>query len=121
MVRQTAVRQQDDIAIIGLDGRFPGAATLEQFWENLRDGIESIQLLDDETLDSLGVPQHVRSNPDFVRAEPLLADIDKFAASFFGYAPNQAKLLAPEHRLFLEVAWHALETQATATSNTKDK
>ncbi len=109
VVGQTPVRHQDDIAIIGLDGRFPGAATVEQFWQNLRDGIESIQVLDDNMLDQLGVPQHLRADPNFVRAEPLLADIDHFAASFFGYAPNQAKLLAPEQRLFLEVAWHALE------------
>ncbi|MCC6605390.1 MAG: amino acid adenylation domain-containing protein [Anaerolineae bacterium] len=108
-VSSPAVRHHDDIAIIGLDGRFPGAATLEQFWQNLRDGIESIEVLDDARLDALGVPPQLRSHPDFVRAAPLLADIDQFAASFFGYAPNQAKLLAPEQRLFLEVAWHALE------------
>ncbi|MAT97570.1 MAG: hypothetical protein CL608_10545 [Anaerolineaceae bacterium] len=119
VVRQTAVRQQDDIAIIGLDGRFPGASNLEQFWQNLRDGIESIQVLDDETLDELGVPQHLRNNPDFVRAAPLLADIDHFAASFFGYAPNQAKLLAPEQRLFLEVAWHALENAGYSSEQYK--
>lgn len=107
--RQPVERQRDDVAIVGLNGRFPGAANLEQFWQNLRAGIESIDVLDKETLDALGVPQHLRENPNFVNAEPRLANIDQFAASFFGYAPNQAKLLSPEQRLFLEVAWHALE------------
>ena len=114
-----AVRQQDDIAIIGLDGRFPGAPTLAEFWQNLRDGIESIQTLDEAQLNQLGVPQPLRNNPHFVNAEPLLADIDQFAASFFGYAPNQAKLLAPEQRLFLEVAWHALENAGYSSEQYK--
>lgn len=108
-LRRAAVGQRDDIAMIGLDGRFPGASSLAQFWQNLREGIESIQMLDEEALDQLGIPQQLRQHPNFVKAEPLLADIDQFAASFFGYAPSQARLLAPEHRLFLEVAWHALE------------
>ncbi|MCZ7672470.1 MAG: amino acid adenylation domain-containing protein [Chloroflexi bacterium] len=94
---------------LGLNGRFPGANTLAEFWQNLRDGVESIEVLNEEKLDQLGVPKDLRANPNFVNAEPLLTDIDQFAASFFGYAPNQAKLLAPEQRLFLEIAWHALE------------
>src|SRR5690606_36953765 len=105
--RQPAGSQQDDIAIIGLDGRFPGASTLAEFWQNLREGIESIQVLDEPLLDQLGVPSHVRRHPDFVPAAPLLDDIDHFAASFFGYSPNEATLLAPEQRLFLESAWPA--------------
>ena len=62
------------IAIIGMKNRrFPGAPTSQQFWQNLRDGLESIQVLNDEMLNQLGVPQHLRHNPNFVKAGPLLA------------------------------------------------
>src|SRR5947209_4920334 len=92
-----------------MTGRFPGASTLEQFWDNLRNGVESISFFSDEELTEAGVPPHLLQNPKYVKARPILTDIEYFDAAFFGYSPREAELLDPQHRLFLECAWEALE------------
>lgn len=97
------------IAIIGLACRFPGAASAAEFWRNLRDGVESVTFFTDEELLALGVPAERLKDPQFVRATPVLADSDQFDAGFFGYSPREAKLLDPQHRLFLQTSWEALE------------
>lgn len=97
------------VAIVGMAGRFPGSETLEQFWENLRDGVEGIRFLSDEELDSLGVPRATRRKKNFVKAAALLKDVDKFDAGFFGFPPREAEVLDPQHRIFLECSWEALE------------
>jgi acyl transferase domain-containing protein/acyl carrier protein len=102
-------REGLDIAVIGLVGRFPGADNLDEFWRNLRQGVESVTFFTDEELLALGVePAAVRS-PNFVKAAPILRGIGLFDAAFFGYSPREAELLDPQHRLFLECAWEALE------------
>nr|WCO03998.1 AjuE [Cystobacter sp.] len=98
-----------DIAIIGMAGRFPGAKDLDQFWRNLRDGVESIRSFTDEELAASGVSPALRSNPRYVRAAPVLEDVDRFDAGFFGFNPREAEQLDPQHRLFLECTWEALE------------
>lgn len=101
--------QQDGIAIVGMSLRFPGASNVEQFWENLRDGKESITFFSDEELLAAGVdPQDLR-NPEYVKARPVIDNIDQFDANFFGYSPREAELTDPQHRLFLECAWEAME------------
>src|SRR5947209_4837286 len=92
-----------------MTGRFPGASTLEQFWDNLRNGVESISFFSDEELTEAGVPPHLLQNPTSVKARPILTDIEYFDAAFFGYSPREAELLDPQHRLFLECAWEALQ------------
>lgn len=101
--------EQYEIAIVGMNGRFPGAPNLHTFWQNLRDGVESITFFSDAELADMGVPADSLRSPNFVKAAPVLADIDKFDATFFGYTPREAKLLDPQHRLFLECAYAALE------------
>jgi acyl transferase domain-containing protein/thioesterase domain-containing protein len=100
---------QDDIAIIGMAGRFPGANGVAEYWQNLIQGVESIRRLSEEELLRAGVPRRDVENPDYVRACPVLDDIDKFDAAFFGISPRDASVMDPAHRLFLEVAWQALE------------
>jgi phthiocerol/phenolphthiocerol synthesis type-I polyketide synthase E len=96
-----------DIAIIGMAGRFPGAASLDQFWENLIAGVESISLFSDgETI----VPVGLRGRADYVPARAVLEGIDLFDAWFFGYSPAEASLIDPQQRLFLECAWEAIES-----------
>ncbi|MDN0197605.1 type I polyketide synthase [Streptomyces sp. S.PNR 29] len=97
------------MAIIGMAGRFPGAADLEEFWRNLRDGVESIVPLTDEELTAAGVPPEVFHRPDFVKAGPRFKGAGLFDAEFFGYTAREAELMDPQHRLFLETAWQALE------------
>lgn len=105
--RQKSGRQE--IAIIGMSGRFPGAPTIAQFWQNLRAGRESIRFFSREELLAAGVEQSLLENPQYVPARPVLAEIEEFDAAFFGYSPREAELLDPQHRLFLENSWQALE------------
>jgi acyl transferase domain-containing protein/thioesterase domain-containing protein len=98
-----------EIAIIGLAGRFPGARNIEEFWDNLRAGVESIRTLSDEELTAAGVPPAQLASPNYVKACPVLEDSDKFDAQFFGISPRDASVMDPAHRFFLEVAWEACE------------
>ncbi|QSQ25695.1 KR domain-containing protein [Pyxidicoccus parkwayensis] len=97
------------IAIIGMAGRFPGAPDVETFWRNLCAGVEGIRVFTDEELRARGVPEERLKQPDFVRAGAVLEDVAGFDAAFFGYSPREAALMDPQHRIFLECAWEALE------------
>ncbi len=96
------------IAIIGLAGRFPGADDVERFWTNVRNGVSSVTHFSESELED-AFPPEVRRSPNFVRARPILSDVDKFDAEFFGMLPKVAALTDPQHRLLLECAWTALE------------
>ncbi len=99
-----------DVAIIGMAGRFPGANNLDEFWTNLRDGVESISFFSDAELEAAGVPLPLLQDPRYVRASPILPhDAGLFDAPFFGFTPREAELMDPQQRILLEVAWEALE------------
>ncbi len=98
-----------DIAVIGMSGRFPGARDLDQFWTNLRDGVEGITTFSDAELRAAGVPESLLAHPDYVKAGSPLAGIEDFDALFFGYSARDAEILDPQQRLFLEHSWAALE------------
>jgi acyl transferase domain-containing protein/acyl carrier protein len=98
-----------DIAVIGMAGRFPGARNLQEYWDNLRNGVDSITALTDETLVAEGVDRRLLQDPRYVKAASVLDDVDMFDAAFFGYSPREAELMDPQARLFLEVAWEAFE------------
>ncbi|HEX7333865.1 MAG TPA: SDR family NAD(P)-dependent oxidoreductase [Pyrinomonadaceae bacterium] len=98
-----------DIAIIGMIGRFPGAASVEEFWRNLRDGVETVTFFTDEELLASGIDAASLSNPHFIKAGRYIEDIDMFDASFFGFSPREAEILDPQQRIFLECSWEALE------------
>jgi acyl transferase domain-containing protein/acyl carrier protein len=100
----------EGIAIIGMAGRFPRAKNLEEFWQNLRDGVESISIFTNEDLISSGIDPAVLNDPNYVKAGAILEDIEFFDASFFGLTPREAETTDPQHRLFLECAWEALES-----------
>jgi acyl transferase domain-containing protein/SAM-dependent methyltransferase len=99
----------EPIAIIGMRGRFPGANDLEQYWHNLADGVESIAVLSQQEMRDAGVPDHISRLPGYVNASPVLDAVDEFDAEFFGFSARDASLTDPQHRLFLETAWEALE------------
>jgi acyl transferase domain-containing protein len=99
----------EGIAIIGMSGRFPGARNLEEFWRNLRDGVESVSFFSDEQLRAAGMDPAVRRDPAYVGAGGVLEDIDLFDASFFGFNPREAEAMDPQQRLFLESAWETIE------------
>jgi phthiocerol/phenolphthiocerol synthesis type-I polyketide synthase E len=97
------------IAVVGISLRFPGADTPEAFWDNLRNGRESIHRFTREELLASGVGEELLDDPDYVKARPRIAGADLFDAEFFGVNPQEAKVMDPQHRLFLECAWEALE------------
>ncbi|HSF41489.1 MAG TPA: polyketide synthase, partial [Thermoanaerobaculia bacterium] len=97
------------IAIVGLSGRFPGAPDLETFWDNLRNGVEAISFFTDEELREAGVDPALLADPRYVKAKGILPGCEMFDPAFFGFTPREAELLDPQHRVFLECAWEALE------------
>ncbi|SAI08030.1 polyketide synthase [Bordetella ansorpii] len=110
--RDPAFEDDDDglaIAIVGMAGRFPGAADVDALWRNVAAGVEAIQRYTDAQLTEHGVPLARRDDPAFVAAGAVLPDLDGFDAAFFGYSARQAQLLDPQQRFFLETAVHALE------------
>jgi acyl transferase domain-containing protein/acyl carrier protein len=92
-----------------MSGRFPGARDISEFWNNLRNGVESMTSFDRRTLEASGVPPSAFDNPDFVPVGSVIEDIDLFDAGFFGFSPREAESIDPQQRIFLEIAWHALE------------
>jgi acyl transferase domain-containing protein/thioesterase domain-containing protein/acyl carrier protein len=97
------------IAIVGMAGRFPGARNLSGFWQNLRDGVESIRDRSDAELRAAGATPEELSSPEYVKRASVLDDVPMFDASFFGLSPRDASIMDPQHRHFLECAWEALE------------
>jgi amino acid adenylation domain-containing protein/non-ribosomal peptide synthase protein (TIGR01720 family) len=97
------------VAIVAMVGRFPGAADVEEFWRSLCDGVEAIRFFTDEELLAAGTPPELLADPSFVKAMGVVDDIESFDAAFFGVSPREAQAMDPQHRLFLETAWHALE------------
>ena len=103
------VQDSQRIAVVGLAGRFPGAPDLGAFWRNLRGGAESITFYTDDELKRLNVDPAWLNNPSFVRARPYLEGRELFDAGFFGYSAQEAEIIDPQQRLFLETSWEALE------------
>ncbi|WP_198389314.1 type I polyketide synthase [Roseovarius faecimaris] len=100
----------EPIAIVGMDVDLPGAPGINQFWENLRDGVESIEALDDEALLAAGEAPEKLAHRNYVRHAARLKAFDEFDAEFFGFSAKEAAILDPQHRKFMEVSWGALES-----------
>ena len=109
LARSTHSHRSQDIAVIGMSCRFPGADDLDTFWKNLSEGVESITFFSDKELKDSGFDTSVYASDDYVKASPLLNDAKGFDAEFFGYTARDAELMDPQHRLFLECAWEAFE------------
>ncbi|MBV7331443.1 amino acid adenylation domain-containing protein [Chloroflexi bacterium TSY] len=105
--RKKQAHTHADIAIIGMAGRFPGAETIEQFWQNLCDGVESIIFFSDDELEQTS--PDLLNNPNYVKAGAVLDGIEMFDATFFGYSPKEAAVTDPQQRTLLECAWEAFE------------
>jgi acyl transferase domain-containing protein/thioesterase domain-containing protein len=98
-----------DIAIVGMASRVPGARDVDALWHNLRNGVESIERLDDEALLAAGVERAALHDPTYVKACAPIPDLEQFDASFFRFSKREAAVLDPQHRHFLEVSCEALE------------
>ncbi|MDF1669401.1 MAG: SDR family NAD(P)-dependent oxidoreductase [Roseovarius sp.] len=99
----------EPIAIVGMDVDLPGAPGINSFWENLRDGVESIQALDEEALLAAGETPDRLHHKNYVPYAARMAAFDEFDAEFFGFSAKEAAILDPQHRKFMEVSWGALE------------
>lgn len=98
------------IAIVGMAGRFPGANNLDEFWQNLKNGVESISQFSNEELLDEGINPALLSQSNYVKANSFLSDVDLFDARFFGFNDQEAAITDPQHRIFLECAWEAIES-----------
>ncbi len=110
IVTEDAPTSSLDIAVVGMAGRFPGANTLEEFWENLKHGVESIRFYpENEVLDS-GIFPEIARDPDFVAAAGGIDYENDFDAEFFEMLPREAEVMDPQQRIMLECAWETLES-----------
>ncbi len=98
----------EPIAIVAMAGRFPGASTVEAFWNNLCEGRDSVSRFGAAELDA-SIPDALRANPAYVPARGVFDDVDKFDAAFFGISPKEAELMDPQQRVFLELCWECVE------------
>ncbi len=98
-----------DIAIIGMAGKFPGAENIDEFWELLKNGVEAVTFFTDEELLESGVDPQLLKDPNYIKSRAIIKDEDKFDAQFFDFFPREVEMMDPQHRLFLETAYNALE------------
>lgn len=96
------------IAIIGMSGRFPGAPSVEALWDLVCDGRHAFSKLKPEEIEDAFTDEE-RAAANYVPARPQLPDIELFDAEFFGMFPREAAVTDPQHRVFLEICWEALE------------
>lgn len=102
--------QSNAVAIIGVGARLPGAASLDEFWKNLVNGVGAIQTFQPGDLEYCQAKNDPANAERYVGARSVLEGADLFDAGFFGIYPRQAELMDPQHRVFLECAWEALES-----------
>jgi len=102
-------KHQDSIAVIGMAARFPGAKNVAEYWRNLCEGVESIQRHTREQALSRGMTPDQVDSPAYVNASASLDDVDCFDGAFFGYSARESAVMDPQHRIFLECAYHAME------------
>ena len=103
------------IAIIGMAGRFPGASSVAELWENLSAGVESVSRFEVEELS--GASAEELADPAFVRARGVLDGAEYFDAAFFGISPSEAAVLDPQQRILLELSYSALEDAGYAPTD----
>lgn len=107
--------QRDDqatlgkIAVIGLAARYPQAQSVDDYWDKLCEEKNCITFYSDAELVKAGISPDLISHPDYVKAHGVCANIYSFDAPLFGYSAREAQLIDPQHRVFLESAWEALE------------
>ncbi|MFD9789952.1 SDR family NAD(P)-dependent oxidoreductase [Streptomyces sp. NPDC059070] len=99
-VRGTA--DSEDIAVVGIAGRYPKAADVGEFWENLKAGRDCVGEVPGDRWPREG-------HEDLSRWGGFIDGVDSFDASFFGVPADEAAQLDPQERQFLEVCWEAVE------------
>ncbi|HLP58991.1 MAG TPA: polyketide synthase, partial [Candidatus Deferrimicrobium sp.] len=99
-----------EIAVIGMAGRFPGANDIHEFWQNLKNGVESFTFFTEQELLDTGVQPELIRDPNYVKScGGVMENKEYFDAAFFGFKPTEAEIMDPQIRIFLQCTWHALE------------
>lgn len=101
---------ETDIAIIGMAGRFPGAADVDALWQRVSRGEDCLTDLNAADLIAAGLPAELVNDPDYVLRSGIVQDVDMFDADLFGIGPRDASIMDPQHRIFLECVWEAMES-----------
>lgn len=109
-----------DIAITGIACRFPGAKNKDEYWNNLKNGIDSIRKITDEELEAAGINPDIYNREDYVKAVSTIEDIELFDAGYFRYSPKEAAMIDPQHRIFLELSVEALEDAGFSPEKSKE-
>jgi polyketide synthase PksN len=100
---------QDSLAVIGISCHFPGAKNHLEFWNNLREGKESVKFFSKEELYRLNLPKEVIENPNFIPVQAAIEEKDRFDPGFFNISPRDAEYMDPQFRLLLLHSWKAFE------------
>lgn len=110
-------RDNEQIAIIGMSGRFPGADSVNELWEMIKSGQTGFKDLSDDSLIDAGVSSDDFNQTNYVKKSASFISPDAFDAQFFGYSPREAEELDPQQRVFLECAWSAMEDASYSSEN----
>ena len=100
-----------DIAIIGVAGRYPQARNVSEFWDNLRSGRNCISEVPADRWDWRDYydPDSRQADKTNSRWGGFISNHDKFDPLFFKISPREAECMDPQERLFLENTWHLFE------------
>ncbi|MBS1783115.1 MAG: amino acid adenylation domain-containing protein [Bacteroidetes bacterium] len=112
-------KPDNDVAIIGMSARLPGAESIEAYWQLLTTGKESVTFFNENDIDA-SISDAVKNNKDYVPARGILSNVKAFDAAFFGISSSVAKVMDPQQRLFLEIAWEALEQSGYSKENAQE-
>jgi len=100
---------ESSIAVVGCSMSFPGAQNLNEYWKVLSTGSETIQFFTKEEMLEAGVKESRLSEPNYIRAKGTIKDAEYFDAELFGISPERATVMDPQHRVFIQKSWEALE------------
>lgn len=117
--------RREDVAIIGVDAKLPGAKTVDAFWSNLRDGVDSVGKIPSDRWDTSSFyeedPNACNGTKSYCDQGGFLDGIYNFDAHFFSISPKEATLMDPQERLLLQSAWHTLEQAGISREKLSDK
>ena len=104
-IRATPRPEESAVAVIAMEGRFPGARNVEEFWQALLEGRETLRFFKPDEI----CPSEAREDPNYIPVRGIVEGAFDFDAEFFGFTGSEASVLDPQQRLFLEICWLALE------------
>ncbi len=118
--KKTVVSDNNDIAVIGMAGRFPKAKDIYEFWENLKKGIDCITFFNDQEIED-SFYKHQNTGERVVKAWGVLDSIECFDPEFFGLSQREAEIMDPQQRIFLECVWETIENAGYVPREYEDK